>query len=79
MEVTLNYFRREYLAFREIAGSREYTTGQIWDGLQGLLYAYAHLKCKKSEKKDVDALMLSLLQVELPRRMALRETYIFEK
>ena len=76
MKITIEYFRKEYLAFREIMCSTKHSTGQIFDALQGLSHVYLRLDCEPKDKNDAKAIMESLVRVELPRRMALRESIL---
>ena len=79
MKIDIDYFRKEYLAFRGIMCSVKYSTGQIFDALLGLLHVYLRLDCKLQDKNDAKMIMESLLQVELPRRMALRESMVLDE
>ena len=74
MTIDFEYFKKEYLTFRCIVGQKKYSTGQIWDALQGLLHVLLELKknpkVKNTDKADAQAIMESMMQVELPMRMA---------
>ena len=73
--LSIQYFKREYLSFRAIMGSKLFSKGQLWDGLMGLLNLYLKLQnssLKMEEKSLIDVLMKSLLVIELPMVMSYR-------
>ena len=79
MDITFEYFCKEYLTFREMIGLKKYSTGHIFKALQGLLYVLLELKKNKNVTKQnkniAQAIMESMMSVELPRRMALKDLH----
>ena len=67
------------MTFRNIIGLRKYSKGQIWDAWMGLLRVHLELNKNKAieddDKETAMMIMKSMMQIEFPRRMALRELY----
>ena len=66
---TLNYFRQEYTAFRDIMCSRKYSIDDKLTYWGGLIFCYVNLeKLQKEEEEQVQMSMLAL-QNEFNMRM----------
>ncbi len=70
MIITLDYFKKEYMRFREIMCSTEHTAKQKGDALTGLLTVYMNIKLKDGDDYEIAGDMMSALLKEYNMRMA---------
>ncbi len=70
MKITLDYFKKEYLNFREVMCSTKYTVEQKSDALRGLLTVYVNIELKDGDDPDFATNMVDALLSEYDMRIA---------
>jgi hypothetical protein len=66
----MEYFNKEYLAYREIMGSTKYTVEQKGDAFRGLLTVYMHTKVFDKEEAETLGTTMQAISKEHGLRIA---------
>jgi hypothetical protein len=69
MEITMDYYRSEYMKFRGVMCSPKYTIKQKEDAFKGVAWVYLNTKTDSEEDKDALVTSFQALTLEYEMRM----------